>query len=107
MDISTLYNINSDAIRNAAAGTGTRTVETAGDGNGFGNFLNAAVNQLNETNTYMKNQEEEEVKLSLGLTENTHDLAIAQAKASTALQYTVAIRDRFIEAYKELIQIQV
>lgn len=107
MDISTLYNINSDAIRNAAAGSATKTSETAGENSGFGNFLSAAVNQMNETNTYMKKQEEEEVKLSLGLTENTHDLAIAQAKASTALQYTVAIRDRFIEAYKELIQIQV
>ena len=50
MDISTLYNINSDAIRNAATSTSTKTAETAGDGNGFGNFLSAAVNQLNETN---------------------------------------------------------
>ena len=43
----------------------------------------------------------------LGETENTHDLSIALQKASTALQYTVAIRDRLLDAYRELIQMQV
>ena len=32
---------------------------------------------------------------------------IAAAKASTALSYTVALRDKFIEAYKEIMQIQI
>ena len=36
-----------------------------------------------------------------------HRLAIAAAKANTALSYTVALRDKFLEAYKELMQIQV
>ncbi|HAV00984.1 MAG TPA: flagellar hook-basal body complex protein FliE, partial [Lachnospiraceae bacterium] len=44
---------------------------------------------------------------AMGISENTHDLSIAAAKASTALSYTVALRDRFIEAYRELMQIQV
>ncbi|MBR1524956.1 MAG: flagellar hook-basal body complex protein FliE, partial [Lachnospiraceae bacterium] len=39
--------------------------------------------------------------------ENTHDLAVAQSKAQTALQYTVALRDRFLESYKEIIQMQI
>ncbi len=43
----------------------------------------------------------------LGETENTHDLSIALQMASTALQYTVAIRDRLLDAYRELIQMQV
>ena len=34
-------------------------------------------------------------------------IAEAAAKASTALSYTVALRDKFIDAYKELMQIQV
>ena len=55
----------------------------------------------------LKKQEEEEIKFALGISENTHDLAIAAAKANTALSYTVALRDKFLEAYKELMQIQV
>ena len=51
--------------------------------------------------------ENEELKLSMGLTDNTHDLTIALEKASTALQYTVAVRDKLLEAYKELMQIQI
>ena len=42
----------------------------------------------------------------MGLTDNTHDLTIALEKASTALQYTVAVRDKLLEAYKELMQMQ-
>ena len=51
--------------------------------------------------------EDEEIKWALGETENAHVLSIALAKASTALQYTVAIRDKVLEAYKELMQIQI
>jgi len=46
-------------------------------------------------------------RYDLGETDNTHDLTIAMDKASTALQYTVAIRDKVMEAYKELMQIQI
>ena len=51
--------------------------------------------------------ENEEVKWMLGETENTHDLTIAINKATTALQYTVTVRDKLLEAYKELMQIQI
>ena len=51
--------------------------------------------------------ENEKIRFALGETDNTHDLTIAMEKASTALQYTVAIRDKVMEAYKELMQIQI
>ena len=65
------------------------------------------ISNVGETNSLLKKQEEEEIKFALGISENTHDLAIAAAKANTALSYTVALRDKFLEAYKELMQIQV
>ena len=103
-DITDFYNLSSDAIKNAALNSSTATIS---DERNFGSFLNAAVNQLNETNSYLNDEEEEEIKWALGLTENTHDLAEAQAKAQTSLQYTVALRDRFVQAYKEIMQIQI
>ncbi len=65
------------------------------------------ISNVNETNSLLNKEEEEEIKFALGISENTHDLAIAAAKAQTALSYTVALRDKFIDAYKELMQIQV
>ena len=105
MDISNFYNVTSDAIREASK-TASTAVKPKED-NGFQMFLNAATTQINETNNYLHREEEEEIKWSLGLTDNTHQLSIAQAKASTSLQYTVALRDRFLDAYKEIMQIQI
>ena len=77
------------------------------DGTLFGAVLNAAIDNIKTTNNYLSDWEDEELKFALGETENTHDLAIAMQKASTALQYTVAIRDRLLDAYKEIMQMQI
>lgn len=77
------------------------------DGNLFGSFLNAAIDNIKTTNSYLSDAEDEEIKFALGETENTHDLTIALQKASTALQYTVAVRNKLLEAYKELMQMQI
>ena len=103
-NISSFYNISSPAVEGAAVHASTVKFP---DDKSFGTFLDAAVNQVNQTNTYLKQEEEEEIKWALGLTENTHDLAVAQSKASTALQYTVALRDRFLESYREIMQMQI
>lgn len=77
------------------------------DGTLFESLLNTAIDNINTTNNYLSDWENEEIKFALGETENTHDLTIALQKASTALQYTVAIRDKVLAAYKELMQIQI
>lgn len=88
--------------------TGTLT-EKSGEAEGtlFDAFLNTAVNNIKTTNSYLSKKEDEEIKFALGETENTHDLMIAIQKASTALQYTVSIRDKLMESYKELMQMQI
>lgn len=108
MDISSLYNINSSAISEAAKNSATSSSVSSKDNNDmFGSLLNTAIDNLNTTNSYLSDAENEEIKLALGETENTHDLTVALQKASTALQYTVAIRDKFMEAYKEIMQMQI
>lgn len=108
MDINSLANISSAAVKNTF---GTSSVGvTAGNeevGTAFSNVFQSALDNITQTNSYLSDAENEELKWSLGLTENTHDLTIALNKASTALQYTVAVRDKFLEAYKELMQMQV
>lgn len=73
----------------------------------FDAFLNSAIDNIKETNKYLSEAENEEIKFALGETDNIHDLTIALQKASTALQYTVAVRDKVLEAYRELMQMQI
>ncbi len=77
------------------------------DGTLFDAFLNTAIDNIKTTNSYLSDAEDEEIRFALGETENTHDLVIALQKASTALQYTVAIRDKLLDAYKEIMQMQI
>ena len=101
-DINSLYNISSDAIRNSLYDT-----ENGGNNNMFDTILNAAVNNINETNGYISDKENEEIKLAMGLTEDTSQLSAAIQKAETALQYTLAVRDKLLSAYNEIMQIQI
>ena len=104
MDISSILNIGSEAIAQAASTASTKTQSTD---ESFTSLFNSMLSNVNETNSLLNDQEEEEIKFALGISDNTHDLAIAAAKASTALSYTTALRDKFIDAYKELMQISV
>lgn len=104
MDITSLLSVGSPAVAEAAKQSTQLTGETAGD---FGSIFSSALSNINTTDHYIKKMNEEEVKWMMGLSENTHDLSIATSKASSALQYTVSLRDRFLEAYKEIIQIQI
>lgn len=104
MDISSITNIGSKAIAQAAQSASTSRTNTD---ESFSSLFSSMLTNVGETNSLLKAEEEEEMKFALGISENTHDLSIAAAKASTALSYTVALRDRFLDAYKELIQIQI
>lgn len=104
MDISSFYNISSKAIRNAAEQSSAADIQPTGE---FQGLFDKAVENLSVTNGYLSDAENEELKWALGETENTHELTIALQKASTALQYTVAIRDKVLEAYKEIMNMQI
>ena len=73
----------------------------------FGSILDSVMTSLNETNVLQNSAEAESIKFALGESTNTHDLIIAQTKANTALQYTVAVRDKMIEAYQQIMQMQI
>ena len=105
MDITSLLNVTSDAVARTAANASTRSGKATDES--FTSMFQSALSNLQDTNALLNNYEEEEIKFALGISENTHDLSIAAAKASTALSYTVALRDKFLEAYKEILQMQI
>lgn len=107
MDITSLYNVTSGAIKQTAesGAIGKQALEKTDTS--FESIFQKAMENLNTTNSYLSDMENEEIKWMLGETTDTHDLTAAMNKASAALQYTVAVRDRLLEAYKELMQLQI
>ena len=57
--------------------------------------------------TYIQQAQQAEVDFALGNMTNTHELGVYQQKANMALQYTVAIRDKALEAYKEIMNMSI
>lgn len=118
MDLSAITSLSGlsstsglNSVSNLSTLTGSLTKVSSDsdsvEGTMFDSILNSAIDNIKTTNSYLSDAENEEIKFALGETENTHDLTIALQKASTALQYTVAVRDKLLEAYRELMQMQI
>lgn len=105
-DINSLYSVKSNAVRNSLYDVNAGSEEQKNN-NLFSSVLDAAVGNINNTNDLLSKQENEELKWMMGISENTHDLTIAVGKAQTALNYTIALRDKLLDAYKEIMQIQI
>jgi flagellar hook-basal body complex protein FliE len=102
MNISSITNITDLS----QLGTGTVTKTTENRNASFESMFQAAVNMIEQTNDYTNAAEEAETAYALGLTDSTHDLQIAQQKANLSLQYTVAVRNAVMDAYKEIMNLQ-
>ncbi len=79
---------------------------TTGTG-AFAQILDSAMNLIKETDSLSRDAEQAAVDFTLGNTDSTHELTVAQQKAYISLQYTVAVKNAFLDAYKEIMQIQI
>ena len=93
MDITSLTGITSDYIEKVAEQN--RLVNTS------------AMNVLSETSDLQNDAEAAQIEFALGKADNPHDMQIAAKKALTALQYTTAVRDKMLDAYKEIMNMQI
>ena len=84
-----------DKVTNAVKSASSNQAAT--DKDTFDSVYNSVVGLLNDTNKYIQDASQAEIDFSLGNLTSTH-----QQKANLALQYTVAIRDKALEAYKEI-----
>ena len=98
-DVAKLAGIDYNTITPSGVNTNNKTA--------FDVFLDSAMNMVNETDSLQKDAEQAEIRFELGYMDDTTELSIAQQKANIALQYTVAVRDSLVSAYKELMQMTV
>jgi len=73
----------------------------------FDAIFQSALNLVTETNDLSSAAEAEELNMALGYSNNASDLSAALTKAELAVQYTVAVKNKVLEAYKEIMNIQV
>lgn len=70
----------------------------------FGQFLKDALQEVNNLQTQSRDMKQQ---LLTGNVEDLHQVMIAGEKAGVALQLTVQIRNKVIEAYQEIMRMQV
>lgn len=109
MNLGSLSTVSLDSLESitGASGLSLKDKKIGGSTSMFDAMLNSAIDNISTVNELSEAGKEEKIKVAIGESENTHDLTIALEKASTALQYTVAVRDKFMAAYKEIMQMQI
>lgn len=70
----------------------------------FSSFL---IKAMDNVNSIQKNSEDYKKTLAIGELDNLHDLTIASEKADIALQVTLGVRNKIVEAYKEIMRTQI
>lgn len=73
---------------------------------GFESVFQSALNLVKETNALTNAAEQEEMRFALGYTDNISNLMAAQRKAGLSLQYTVAVRNTVMTAYRDIMNLQ-
>ena len=105
-DIASLLYISSGYIKNIVTSPNSG-INKAMEAGTFDGIYNAAVNMISGTNDYLQAAQQAEVDFATGKLTSTHELAVIEQKANLALQYTVAIKNQLLSAYKEIMTIQV
>ncbi|MBI1756960.1 MAG: flagellar hook-basal body complex protein FliE [Fimbriimonas ginsengisoli] len=90
-------------IANPADGVvSSRTAKAGGD-----DFRQTLMDVLKEVNSTQQDARAKQNALMTGQQVDYHDLMIAMEKASVALQLTMAVRNKILEAYQEVSRMQV
>lgn len=110
MSLSSVLGISnlSEAIKTAGADNAAGTLQQSGSSNraSFEMFLQSAADMIKETEGLTNAAEEAELNYAMGKLTSVHELQVAQQKANISLQYTVAVRNAALEAYREIMQMQ-
>jgi flagellar hook-basal body complex protein FliE len=91
--------------KTASTGAGVEVKESAGDV--AGSFKNAIEKAVGEVNHLQNSADKSAVKLASGDIEDVHEAMIAMQKAKLSLDFTIQVRNKVIEAYQEVMRMQV
>ncbi|HHW15642.1 MAG TPA: flagellar hook-basal body complex protein FliE [Firmicutes bacterium] len=86
----------------SSAGNEAKTPAT--EGPSFGEVLRQALGQVNSA---LQEGDAAAIRLATGEAPNLHEVVLATERANLALQFTMAIRNKLLEAYNELMRMPV
>lgn len=94
---------NITKVSNLNIGTNLHTKKAENE-TSFGEYLKEALGNVNKLQV-----EADEFKklLATGQIDNIHQVTIATEKADIALQMTMAVRNKILDAYKEIMRMQI
>lgn len=70
----------------------------------FEDFYNAAINLIEDTNNLELEADQKSLDFAMGKTNNIEEVLIAQEKANILLQFTIQVRNKAVESYKEIMR---
>ena len=85
------------------AKSGQDSASAADNSKSFSSYLKAA---LNEVNQWQEEAGQSALNLATGGEADVHQTMIAYEKAALALQLTIEVRNKLIEAYQEIMRMQ-
>ena len=71
------------------------------------NFTDILSNAIQDVNQMQIESDDYKELLAIGELDNLHDLTIAAEKANVSLQIMMSVRSKIVEAYKEIMRIQI
>ena len=103
-----VMNVSSEGIRDLLEKQGLRRANNEeSDAGMFDSIYKAAVGMITDTNNYLQQANQAEVDYATGKLTSTHELAVIERKASLSLQYTVAVKNQLLQAYREIMNMQI
>jgi flagellar hook-basal body complex protein FliE len=103
--------MNIDTSSLLPAITGARLTPTADAGAGAGanalGFAQWLERSLAETNTKLNAADQQVQRLALGETDNLHHVMISLEEAKLSFQLMVQVRNKLLEAYQDILRMQV
>ena len=75
------------------------------DGNSvFQEFYKAAIDLAADTNNLELEADKKSLEFAMGKTSSVEEVLIAQEKANILLQFTIQVRNKAVESYKEIMR---
>ncbi len=93
--------INMDVLNNSSL-----IVKDKSSNEIFDAFLSASTEMLEKTNQYQKTAEIEQMKFATGESDDVLAVMMANQNATTSLNFTVQVTNKVLEAYTQIMQIQ-
>lgn len=72
-----------------------------------GSFMKELNSSMKDVNTMLAQADMANQEIAIGKNENLHSAMIATEKAETALKYLVQVRNKIMDAYREVMRMQI